>query len=194
MTTLIALFLFIQPGEAQRHPLPVQARQQIARQISFNGVRLDAQGMQLIEQLEARYTVRLPDGRYWYDPVCGAAGRWGGPTETMLPVGLTLGGPLPANASGGVSATFINGRSLHPDEIRDLQALFGTVYPGRFTLDAVGNLRYENGPFLVNLFDTIRAARASSQGGTWSHSHGSAGYIPGSAFVCDGTDCSSWAP
>jgi hypothetical protein len=52
-----------------------------------NGLVLDAQGLAIVEALETQYRVRVPDGRYWYDPLVGRywldaqgiAGAEGGP-------------------------------------------------------------------------------------------------------------------
>jgi hypothetical protein len=85
----------------------------------------------------------VPPGRYWYDNV---SGLWG--LE------------LRADASGGMTAVFVNGRALHPLEVQYLQQLFGYAMPGRYWLDWQGNLGAEGGPPLVNL-----PAAAQSGGG-----------------------------
>ncbi len=65
------------------------------RQLRFNQKTLSAEELRTLEQVEARLGFRLPDGDYWYDSACGAAGRWGGPVLGSLPPGLSLGGKLP---------------------------------------------------------------------------------------------------
>jgi hypothetical protein len=137
------------------------------RRISFNGGPLDERGWRVLNQLEALGRTRLPDGAYWYDPVSGAAGRWGGPAAILLLPGLPLGGRLPANASGGgsgnVTGIFVNGRELHPEDRRALIALYGQAWPGRWWVDALGYFGPEGGPPLGNL----RQAAAAMRGGPW---------------------------
>src|SRR5689334_5563418 len=126
------------------------------RRITFNARVATARDLAAIDPLEQRWGGRLPSGDYWYDNDSGAAGRWGGPTLGILPPGLQLGGPMPANASGGgdgsVTGVFINGRELHPQDVQKLEALVGTVYQGRWFVDASGNFGIEGGLVLGNLY------------------------------------------
>lgn len=139
------------------------------RHVSFNGRALDDAGYQSLAALEQRYGQRVPDGQYWYDPVSGAAGPWGGPMIALLPPGLTLGGPLTADASGGgsgrLTGVFVNGRELHPVDVQNLQASLGQVWPGRWRVDAHGNAGPENGPPMVNLYVVARQRRAAGARG-----------------------------
>jgi hypothetical protein len=135
------------------------------RSVQFNGHVLDADGLATLTKLEAAYGTRLPDGAYWYDPVCGAFGAWGGPVVVILPAGLSLGGPVPANASGGGTGVFTNGRELHAFDVLYLQHLLGPIQPGRYFTDALGNAGLEGGPVLVNL-----VAAAQQRGGFSSYS------------------------
>jgi hypothetical protein len=121
------------------------------RAVKFNGKALDAHGLATLAQLEAAYRTKLPDGAYWYDPACGAFGKWGGPTLVFLQAGLSLGGPVPADASGSGSGVFINGREIHSFDLQYLQNLVGPIQPGRYFTDAYGNAGLEGGPVLVNL-------------------------------------------
>jgi hypothetical protein len=115
---------------------------------------------QLAQEL-ARFGIALPGpvpgGIYWYDPYSGLWGQWGGPTEGQLPPGLRLGGELRADASGGGTGVFINGRELHPAEVAYLQQLFGYVLPGRYWLDAQGIGGVEGGPPMFNLAAQVRS-------------------------------------
>src|SRR5262245_54054203 len=137
------------------------------RRITFNGGPLDQRGWLVLNQLEALARTRLPNGDYWYDPRSGVSGRWGGPAAVLLIPGLPLGGRLPANASGGgsgrLTGIFVNGRELHPDDVRALIALYGQAWPGRWWVDGYGNFGPEGGPPLGNL----RQAAAASRGGSW---------------------------
>jgi hypothetical protein len=135
------------------------------RSVAFNGRPLDAAGLSTLAALEQRYNQRVPDGSYWYDPVSGAAGVWNGPMIALLPAGLTLGGPLPAEASGGghgrLTGVFINGRELHPVDVQNLRASLGQVWPGRWRVDAHGNAGPENGPPVMNLYVIAQQRRAA---------------------------------
>jgi hypothetical protein len=126
------------------------------RAVRFNGHALDAGGFATLARLEAAYRTRLPDGAYWYDPVCGAFGAWGGPVLVILPAGLALGGPLPANASGGGTGIFVNGREIHAFDALYLRHLLGPINPGRYFTDAYGNAGPEGGPVLVNLLQAAQ--------------------------------------
>jgi len=144
-------------------PVPQQQRR-----ITFNAVALDERGRRVLAQLEGYTGVRLADGDYWYDPASGVAGRWGGPAAVLLVPGLPLGGPLLPQASGGgdgrLSGIFVNGRELHPDDVRALFAIYGQAWPGRWWVDARGDFGAEGGPALGNL----RQA-AAARGGPWLH-------------------------
>jgi hypothetical protein len=143
-----------------------------ARRITFNGGELDPMGWRVLEQLEAYTRSLLPDGDYWYDRMSGVAGRWGGPAAVMLIPGLPLGGRLPAEASGGgsgrLTGIFVNGRELHPDDVRALMALYGQAWPGRWWVNGRGDFGAEGGPALGNL----RVAATQARGGSWSRGWG----------------------
>ena len=115
---------------ATAEPAPA-AKPQVARKLTFNAQRLDAKGVGIIAQLEAFAGVRLPDGEYWYDAKSGASGSVGGPMVALLPPGLSLGGALRADASGGgkgnVTGTFVNGRELHPTDVANLRTFLPRV-------------------------------------------------------------------
>src|SRR5436189_983445 len=106
-----------------------------SRNVTFNGRTLTPDQMKKLALLEAYYGNRLPDGKYWYDNRSGIMGIWGGPAAAIFPPGLGFGGPMPANASGGGTRMFINGRELHPI---DVARLGGPPIPRRFWLDAMG--------------------------------------------------------
>lgn len=93
-------------------------------------------------RLETAYRTRLLPGRYWYDAATGWWGTEGGPTIGLVHAGLPLGGALRADASGGSSRVFINGRQLHTMEVLYLRTL-GPVWPGRYWADAWGNVGFE---------------------------------------------------
>jgi hypothetical protein len=141
------------------------------RAIEFNGRPLDAAGLALLQQIEARLGP-VPDGRYWYDPASGGAGLWGGPAIAYLGPGLHLGGPLPAQASGGghgrLTGVFVNGRELHPLDVQGLATL-GPVIPGRYWWDGAGNVGVENGPVLFNFHAVVAQRQAAARSGGFYH-------------------------
>jgi hypothetical protein len=141
------------------------------RKIRFNNRLLGAAELATLERLE-RGVGRLEDGAYWYDTRTGASGRWGGPALAFLPPGLALGGPLPADASGGghgtLTGVFVNGRELHPVDVMGLQQLIGQVWPGRWWVDAQGNYGMEGGPPIGNLIMLARMNRSGGGRQAWS--------------------------
>ena len=114
-----------------------------AAEVVVNGTPL---APELVAQIAAAYRTQIVPGRYWYDPVAGLWGIEGGPVAGQIQPGLALGGPLRPGASGGGTGVFINGRELHPSDVRGLQQLFGVVLPGRYWLNAMGVGGYEGGP------------------------------------------------
>jgi hypothetical protein len=133
--------------------------------IIINGTALSSAEIQAIEQ---QYGVKLAEGQYWYDRNCGAWGIEGGPTLGFVMPGISVGGPLRANSSGGNTNVFINGRELHYLDVLGLQQL-GPVLPGRYWVDAYWNCGYEGGPALFNLAQLMLARSGNSQGGAWSY-------------------------
>ena len=66
--------------------------------------------------------------------------------------GLRLGGPLAADASGGNSQVFINGRELMGGEVWALQQASRTAaVPGRYWVNAQGIGGVAGGPPIINL-------------------------------------------
>ena len=93
-------------------------------------------------------------------------GLEGGPTLGFIPAGLDVGGPLQADASGGGTGVFINGREIHPVDVAGLQQLTPVV-PGRYWVDARGLCGYEGNPTpILDLAALAQAARSRS-GGTY---------------------------
>jgi len=125
--------------------------------IIVNGVELDAQQGNTLMQLYGP----VPSGDYWYDPASGLWGPAGGPSTGQILPNLEFGGNLRADASGGGTGVFVNGRELHPREVARLQQLYGNVLPGRYWMNAwlVGG--FEGGPASFDL----RAAMAAAGGG-----------------------------
>jgi len=131
------------------------------RRVVVNRVRIPEQELRAFEQ---RWRTQVRDGYYWYDRVSGAWGLEGGPAAGWIMSGLTLGGTLRADASGGNTGVFVNGRELH---MMDVQALMQIVQVqrGRWWLDAQGNFGPEGGAVWGNL---VAISRQRSGGKTWS--------------------------
>jgi hypothetical protein len=140
------------------------------REVYINRIKLDADKLQMLETI---YQVHIDEGKYWYDGNCGAWGVEGGPTVGFIMAGLDLPGPMPSDISGGGTAIFINGREIHPLDQQGLHQLFGVTYPGRYWLDAQGNLGLEGGLPIVNIVATIRAAQSKQAGKSVTHGYGS---------------------
>lgn len=135
-----------EPGKVATAPAPL-------RSVIINGVRLtDAD----VDALERNFRLQVRDGDYWYDRMNGSWGMRGGPTAGFIMAGLDLGGPLRADASNGNTGVFFNGRQLHQVDVARL-SLLGPVYQGRYWMDAMGNIGFEGGPALLNLWAAIQA-------------------------------------
>jgi hypothetical protein len=134
------------------------------RDLAINGARLKGQRLEVLERLEGR-GARLPNGSYWYDSATGAFGLWSGPTMLWLSPGLDLGPPCPLNASGGHTAIVVNGRALHPVDVARLSTwIQRPLIPGRYRIDARGNVFLENGFWLANLFALAAMSRGLAGG------------------------------
>jgi hypothetical protein len=154
------------------------------RNVVINGKRL---GEEELAHAEATYRIRIADADYWYDPVLGAWGVRGGPTMGFIAPGLDLGGPMQADASGGGTNVFVNGRELHPYDLAALQRITGPIAPGRYFINALGLAGPEGGPPMWNL----AALAAQSQGGgsrTWQ------GRVTGASGFSDGTTTAIFLP
>jgi hypothetical protein len=125
--------------------------------VVVNGVLLSADD---VARFELVHGMRIPPGAYWYDAESGAWGTQGGPTQGLTRAGVTLGGSLRADASGGgdgqLTGIFINGREIHPEEAELLSQVV-TLVPGRYWVDAAGNAGYQGLPAMVNLVEEARA-------------------------------------
>jgi hypothetical protein len=168
---------FVRGGES---PAPAaSAPAASTRQVVINGQRLaDAD----LARIEAAQQIRIPDADYWYDPVLGAWGARGGPTMGFIAPGLALGGALSADASGGGTSVFVNGREIHPDDLHALQRITGPIAPGRYFIDAHGLAGFEGGPPQWNL----AALAAPSAGGGGGDSNAWQAGITGASGFSDG--------
>jgi hypothetical protein len=176
--------------EPQAQPAPQPPPRN--RNITINGARLGAREAATLANLEAMGGVTLPDGAYWYDPVSGAFGNWGQPPIALIGPGHALGPKLPANASGGTSGVYINGRRLQVIEVQGLSAMTNYPWqPGRYFIDAQMNVGVEGGPVIANLVAVIQAQQQQQQGsgnnggGARGWTMGLGGYDRG-AFSSDG--------
>lgn len=104
-------------------------------------------------------------GNYWYDSRSGFAGRIGYGVEWLLQAGHNFG-QVAANASGGNTGVFINGREIPDSELLIYSYLVGPVPPDYYWLDANGDagLEGENAA-IVNL---LALAYGSSNGSSTS--------------------------
>ncbi len=141
-------------------------------QVSVNGTALTAEQVASLHD----YGVQMEPGSYWYDPVCGAWGLWGGPTAGFIQAGIPVP-TLPANASRGATGVHINGRNIPQSELTYLQALAqGPILPGNYWLDANGNAGVVGGPALINFLQAAQRQSNQSGGNSSWYGNGSAGW------------------
>ena len=119
----------------------------VAGDVYVNRNKLSAEVVQYLQQQYGE----IPPGRYWYDAIAGLWGYENGPTQGKVAAGVTVGGVMPEDISGGGTSVFINGRELHPKEVEYLRLQFGYVNPGRYWLNNHGVGGYEGGPALFQL-------------------------------------------
>jgi hypothetical protein len=147
----------VAPVQAGPRTSPAQAK------VVINGRVLVARQ---IRELGAQYRVEPQPGEYWYDARSGLYGIVGMPSAGFMLPGHDFGA-LPANASGGQTNVFVNGRNLPQAEVMVLSALWGMyIQPGRYWLDGTGNVGYEGVPIPVgNLYALVQAQGAMGGGG-----------------------------
>jgi hypothetical protein len=148
------------------------------REVYINRVKLDSA---FVLAAEAQYQTTIQDGHYWYDAACGAWGVEDGPTAGFLIAGLDLPGPMPADISGGGTGIFVNGREVHVLDQQALRQVFGQTIPGRYWLDAHGNLGPEGGPAFANLALAMQRARESVTHG-YDGTYGARGTLAGGMY------------
>jgi hypothetical protein len=137
-------------------------------ELTINGRAISQQQAQTL----AAYGIQAQPGNYWYDPVCGAWGIWGGPTAGFVQAGIPVP-PLPAHASNGQTGVYVNGRNIAYSELQYLQTLAqGPIYPGQYWLDANGYAGAVGGPALINF---LQAAQSSGSVNSW-YGNGSSGW------------------
>ena len=116
-------------------------------------------------QLEQIYHIRPVPGSYWYDALSGLYGVIGGPAAGLMYPGHKLG-ELAESASAGNMPVFINRRRIPQSEWFVWSAIVGTpVQPGRYWLDARGNVGYEGIPIPILNLRSLASANAGSGSG-----------------------------
>lgn len=176
LTAVLVVAVSPPPAAAQSSPVDDP-------QVVVNGEVLSATDLQV---LQTRFGIRTQAGRYWYDPACGAWGFEGGPTIGFLPPALPVGGALREDASAGTTPVYINGRRLPITDVRNLQQIVGMVLPGRYWMDAAGNVGVEGGPPFMNLAVLARQAGRAASGNTFYRSDNTgigAGSSGGTSYV-----------
>jgi len=130
--------------------------------VRVNGRELGEDQLAALRQVYGQQPV---PGDYWYDPASGLFGVTGGPAAGFLLPGHDLG-PCPPSASGGRQGVFVNGRALHDSEIATLTWLAnGVILPGRYWLDAMGNVGYEGMPVAIGNLYLLAQSRGGGGGG-----------------------------
>ena len=118
-----------------------------------------------VTQFTQMYGTPPQSGNWWYDPRSGQIGRVGEPVFGVLQPGHEFG-PLAANASNGTSGVYLNGRQLPAVEVSMYGLVLGPIGPGRYWLDAQGNVGREGQPAVANLIVAAQAAGMSNGGGS----------------------------
>lgn len=102
--------------------------------VYVNGQPVDEQQLRLLDQ---RFGLRLPQGRYWYDPQSGLVGpEHAAPIAGIAP-GLTLFSPNDSQGADAAAASsgtgvLVNGRSISEEQLGLLEQIFGPVPPGQY--------------------------------------------------------------
>jgi hypothetical protein len=172
---------------------PVKAYHELAGgPIIVNGVELSPEQGQAMMQLYGP----IAAGDYWYDSFSGLWGQTGGPGSGQIQPNLGIGGPLRADASGGGTGVFINGREIHLAELVYLQQLYGSVQAGRYWMNAALIGGFEGAPASFDLNSARQATGYASQdpgynrntiGGGLMSDGSCSGYLhPGGASVMTG--------
>jgi hypothetical protein len=148
----------------------------------INGRVIDAEAR---TRLESASGTSLHPGRWWYDARSGLWGREGQGATGFARPGLAVGAPLPPGISGGRLGVFFNGRELSDVEVAWLRTL-GTVVPGRYWLDALGNVGFEGQPWAFANLWALSAKRSgggaqnsTTRNGTWIASSGGCVIVSG---------------
>ena len=150
-------------GGSAETTAPVGIAVEAQRNVVINGQRLsDAE----LASAERMHRIHILDANYWYDIATGAWGVQGGPTLGFIAAGLTLGGTLQANASGGGTGVFVNGRELPPYDLAALQQMTGPIAPGRYFITAQGLAGYEGGAVVYDL-NALSTLGQSGGSGSW---------------------------
>lgn len=136
-------------------------------------------------RLEAAAGTPLISGRWWYDPRSGLWGREGHGAAGFARPGLDVGASMPPKISGGRQGGFFNGRELTDAEVNWLRTL-GTVIPGRYWLDAYGNVGFEGKNWaFANLWvlawqrGAAGSTNTTTRNGTWIASEGGCVIVSG---------------
>jgi len=145
--------------------------------VYVNDAPISAEQVQILEYVYGP----IQSGAYWYDPISGLWGQRGGPAQGQIDPWLPLGGPLRADASGGNTRVFINGRELHPVDVQRLRQVFGVVPLGRYWMNADGIGGPEGRPATFNL------GASSARGGGSAGGGGGIDRGPGGTWGSDGT-------
>lgn len=146
---------------------PADSSASTASDVAINGYALTAADLDWLDEI---YGLYVEPGDYWYDPVSGAWGYRGGPTAGFLAPFMELG-YAPADASGGGTGVYLNGRELHPYDLASLQQLLGYIYPGAYWLDANGYFGVEGGQALGNLIYVAQGVSGDGGGGYYDSTY-----------------------
>jgi hypothetical protein len=129
-------------------------------------VRVNGRSLTTVQlaEIERTYHTLPKSGSYWYDRRSGLYGVIGGPAMGLISAGPDWGN-VSANASGGDTVVYINGRRIPYVELLAWGAIVGgPVQPGRYWLDGQGNAGRE-GSF-VPIVNIHNAGTQTASGGS----------------------------
>lgn len=176
-TTILLLALYT------IHPVSLVHAPMQDRSIYVNEQKLSTETIQGLEQ---QYGIKMLKGNYYYDKYSGFWGLVGGPTLGVTIPGLPVGGELQPDAANGNTGIFFNGMELHWKDVQNLKQLVGYALPGRYWMDAYGNVGYEGGPALGNLYQLAQRQQSTfhrnSYTGIGTGSSGGTSYVIGKDF------------
>ena len=143
----------------------VNKQEQLALEHQY-GIRIDEVALTEAQRQRVKevFGIDIDGRRFWYDNVSGAWGYEGLPAAGVILPGLPINAPLQRDASGGDTNVLVNGRALHPTEVRYLAQHYGQVLPGDYYLLADGTYGFVGGLPIGR----IQTAKARGAGGSQS--------------------------
>ena len=151
--------------------------------VSVNGRAMSAGE---IARFASQYGSPPQPGQYWYDTRSGLYGYMGaGPVGRINP-GHAFP-PMAADVSRGMTGIFLNGRQVPQQEAALYRQMLGSAQPGRYWLDATGNVGAEGSQQpLANIYNGLaqmNGAPNTSAAPTTGRGNGAPTYTDGDGYT-----------